>query len=384
MNSIFFLKKHELLLEKTKNFLESELGSIKNNINKQKDIPLSLIKKMGKEGIFGPLLPEEYGGTNLGLIAHCLITELISSYNVAVSVTRTPCILDGYLLNKYGSKEQKDMYLKNIATGEKICSICVTEEEAGSNVAGLKSVARREGNNFILNGSKKFITNAGLSDYYFVWCLTNLKVNPRNGMSVFLVKKNTPGLTIESPYGLMGINGLWNGIVKLDNVKVPETNLIGEEGNGFSSLMDTFNVERLTLSSECNGISLAALEDTKNYARNRIQFEKAISSFQIIKNKIAEMATKLQAARLLTYSAAKLKELANDVTKEASMAKAFSSKSAVEIALEAVQIHGGNGYTDLYPVERYLRDAKFFMIGGGTTEIQNLIIAREELKRNEK
>ncbi len=383
MNSIFFTNKHVNLLEAAEKFLISALEPIKDEINQKEKIPITIIEKMGQQGFFGPLLPKEYGGSEFGMIAHCLITELISSFNVAVSVTRTPCILDGYLLNKYGSKELKDKYLKNIATGKKICSICVTEEEAGSNVAGIKTTAHKVDDSYVLNGSKRFITNAGIADYYFIWCITDHGANPRNGMSVFLVEKDTPGLKIENPYGLMGIRGLWNGILTLENLKVPEANRIGMEGTGFSSLMDTFNVERLTLSSECNGISLAALKDSKRYAKNRIQFEKSISSFQLIKVKIAEMATKLQAARLLTYSAAKLMEMNKNITKEASMAKAFSSKSAVEIALEAVQIHGGDGYTDVYSAERYLRDAKFFMIGGGTTEIQNLIIAREELKQKE-
>ena len=178
----------------------------------------------------------------------------------------------------------------------------------------------------------------------------------------------------------MGINGLYNGTIRLENVEVPENNLIGEKGMGFQSLMNTFNIERLTLSCECNGLSMAALEDSKRYAKNRIQFDKPISTFQLIKLKLAEMATKLQAARLLTYSAAKLAEMNKNIIKEASMAKAFSSKAAVEITSEAVQIHGGIGYTDVYSVERYMRDAKFFMIGGGTSEIQNLVIAREELK----
>ncbi len=381
MNSIFFTNVHEVLLKNTKKFLLEKLDPIKNEINEKKEFPLSLLKEMGKEGFFGPLIPSAHGGTELGMIAHCLITELISTFNVALSVSRTPCILDGYLLNKYGSEEQKKTYLKNIATAHKICSICVTEEEAGSNVAGIKTRAEKKGEHYILNGSKKFITNAGLADYYFIWAITNKNVNSRQGMSVFLVEKDTPGLTIENSYNLMGINGVWNGIVNLQNVEVPETNLIGKEGEGFSSLMDTFNVERLTLSSECNGISMVALKDSKEYVRNRTQFGQPISSFQIIKFKIAKMATKLQAARLLTYSAARLMELEQDVTKEASMAKAFSSETAVKIALEAVQIHGGNGYTNMYSAERYLRDAKFFMIGGGTSEIQNLIIAREELKK---
>ena len=380
MNELFFTEKHYALREDVRKFLLTELEPMKNEINQNKKIPLSLMKEIGKKGLMGPLIPKRYNGSELGMIAHCMITEEISKINVAASVTRTPCILDGYLLNKFGNEDQKENYLKKIATGEKICSICVTEEGAGSNVAGIKTVAKKKGDIYLLNGSKKFITNAGIADYYFIWCITNQNVDSRNGMSVFLVEKDSPGLTIENPYGLMGINGIYNGTLQLNNIEVSEENLIGEEGSGFQSLMATFNIERLTLSSESNGISLAALEDSKRYAKNRIQFNKPISLFQLIKLKIAEMATKLQAARLLTYNAAKLADMNKDITKEASMAKVFSSKTAVEITSEAVQIHGGDGYTDIYSVERYMRDAKFFMIGGGTSEIQHLIIAREEFK----
>lgn len=380
MNELFFSEKHYTLRENVREFLLKELEPIKNEISQKNKIPISLIKKIGKKGLIGPLIPKKYNGSELGMITHCMITEEISKINVAVSVTRTPCILMSYLVTNFGNEEQKENSLKKMATGEKLCAICVTEREAGSNVAGIKTSAEKKGDSYILNGSKRFITNAGIADYYFIWSITNPNVNPRNGMSVFMVEKDTPGFTIENPYGLMGINGIYNGILKLENVEIPKENLIGEEGKGFQNLMATFNVERMTLSSECNGISLAALEDSKRYAKSRIQFNKPISSFQIIQLKIAEMATKLRASRLLTYSAARLHELNINVTKEASMAKAFSSKAAVEIASEAVQIHGGNGYTDDYSVERYMRDAKFFMIGGGTTEIQNLIIAREELK----
>lgn len=380
MNNLFFSEKHYNLREDVRKLLRKELEPTKNQINKNNKIPIVLIKKLGKNGLIGPLIPEKYSGSDLGLIAHCMITEEISKINVAISVTRTPCILNGYLLYRYGNDFQKEKFLKRVATGEKLCSICVTEEEAGSNVAGIKTSASKVGQNYVLNGSKKFITNAGIADYYFVWCITSKNVNPRNGMSVFLVEKDTPGLNIENPYELMGINGLYNGTIQLENVEVPEHNLIGEEGMGFQSLMNTFNIERITLSCECNGLSMAALEDSKRYAKNRIQFNKPISTFQLIKLKLAEMATKLQAARLLTYSAAKLAEMNKNIIKEASMAKVFSSKAAVEITSEAVQIHGGIGYTDVYSVERYMRDAKFFMIGGGTSEIQNLVIAREELK----
>jgi alkylation response protein AidB-like acyl-CoA dehydrogenase len=380
MNELFFTDKEFLLRDDVREFLLNELDPIKDEINQKKEIPLSLIKEIGKRGLLSPLIPKVYNGTEQGMVAHCMITEEISRLNVAVSVTRTPCILMSYLVAHDGNEEQKEHFLKKMASGEKLCSICVTEEEAGSNVAGIKTSAEKKGDHYILNGAKKFITNAGLADFYFIWSITNENVDPRNGMSVFLVEKDTKGFTIENPYGLMGINGVVNGTLNLENVKIPRENLIGEEDKGFQSLMSTFNVERITLSAECNGISLAALEDSKRYAKNRIQFNKPISDFQIIRLKIAEMATKLKASRLLTYNAAKLHALNINVTKEASMAKAFSSKAALKITSEAVQIHGGNGYTDDYPVERYMRDAKFFMIGGGSTEIQNLVVAREELK----
>lgn len=380
MNNLFFTESHKQLKEKLKKFLNENIDPIKDSINANNKVPISLIRKIGKEGYIGPLIPTKYNGIEAGLIAHCLITEEISKKNVAISVSRTPCILDGYLLNKYGNEQQKEKFLTKIARGEKICSICVTEEGAGSDVAGIKTRAKKSGDMFILNGSKKFITNAGIADYYFVWAITDENVNPRNGMSVFLIEKDTPGLETEIPYGLMGIQGVWNGVINMKNAEVPSENLIGVQGSAYQSLMDTFNIERLTLSSECNGISVAALDAAKSYAREHSQFNRPLSSFQLTKIKIAEMTTKLRAARLLTYSAAKLAESNLNITKEASMAKSFSSKSALEITSNAVQIHGGNGYTDKFLVERYMRDARFFQIGGGTTEIQDLIIAREELK----
>lgn len=380
MNNLFFTESHQQLRKNLQKFLTKVVNPIKDEINANNKVPISLIKEIGKEGYFGPLISTKYNGTEAGLIAHCLITEEISKLNVAISVSRTPCILDGYLLNKYGNNRQKEKFLKKIAVGEKICSICVTEEGAGSDVAGIKTKAIKSEDTFILNGSKKFITNAGIADYYFVWAITDETVNPRNGMSVFIVEKDTPGLEIENPYGLMGIQGIWNGIITMKSVEVPSENLIGAQGTAYQSLMDTFNIERLTLSSECNGISAAALKAAKSYVRERSQFNKPLSAFQLIKIKIADMATKLHAARLLTYSAAGLAESNLNITKEASMAKSFSSKSALEITSNAVQIHGGNGYTDNFQVERYMRDARFFQIGGGTTEIQDLIIAREELK----
>ncbi len=380
MNELFFSEKHYKLKNDLREFLSEKVVPIKDEIDKKREVPPWVIKEIGKRGFIGPLIPKKYNGTELGTVAHCLITEELSRVNVAISVPRTPCILMCYLVTHYGTEKQKENFLKKMATGEKICSICVTEEEAGSNVAGIKTKAEKKGDSYLLNGSKRFITNAGVADYYFIWAITNPNVNPRSGMSVFMVEKDTPGFSTENPYGLMGIHGVQNGILNMEDVEVPKENLIGEENKGFQSLMATFNVERITLGSESNGISLSALEDSKKYAKSRIQFNKPISRFQLIQIKIAEMATKLRAARLLSYSTSKLHELGKDVTKEASMSKVFASKMAVEISSEAVQIHGGDGYTDVYSVERYMRDAKFFQIGGGTSEIQNLVIAREELK----
>ncbi|MHA1328884.1 MAG: acyl-CoA dehydrogenase family protein [Promethearchaeota archaeon] len=380
MNKIFFDDEFLKFKKELKEYLEKELIPFDKDLSEKYKIPVSLIKSFGKKGLLGPLIPREFGGSELGWIHHVLITEEISEINVSASVSRTPCILMGYLLNEFGNEWQKKIFLKEVARGEKICSICVTEEDAGSNVAGIKTKARKKGDSYILNGAKKFITNAGIADFYFIWAITDQNVDPRHGMSIFLVNKEMPGLSIECNYDLMGIKSVNNGIIKLENVEVPSENLIGELNQGYGNLMKVFNLERITLSSECNGISLAALNASKEYAKNRIQFKKPIASFQITRYKIAEMATKLQAARLLTYSAAKLAELGENVTREASMAKAFSSRTALEISTEAVQILGGNGYTNMYLVERYMRDAKFFQIGGGTSEIQNLIIAREELK----
>jgi len=301
MENLFYTDKIHNVKKNVVNFLKAELEPIKNDLNNTNKIAIALLKKLGKQGLIGPLIPQKYGGTELGNVAHCMITEEISKINAAISVSRTPCILMGYLLNKFSNEQQKEKFLKKVVMGDKICSICVTEEMAGSNVADIKTTAEKRGNSYLLNGSKKFITNAGLSDYYFIWAISNQNMNPRQGMSVFLVEKDEPGLNIENPYNLMGINGIYNGNLELKNVEVSEENLIGMEGNAFNDLMNVFNIERLTLSSECNGIALAALEDSKTYAKTRIQFNKPIASFQLTKVKIAEMATKLQAARLLTY-----------------------------------------------------------------------------------
>ena len=204
MEHLFYTEKEIRLKEEISKFLSKELGPIQNDINQKKEIPIALIRKMGKMGIYGPLIPEAYKGTNLGIIAHCIITEEISKLNVAASVTRTPCILDAYTLTKFGTEEQKQKYLTKLAMAEKLSSICITEEGAGSDAAGIKSIAKKEGDEYILNGSKRFITNAGLADYYLIWCVTNTRVDPHQGMSVFLVEKGTPGFTIENPYGLLG------------------------------------------------------------------------------------------------------------------------------------------------------------------------------------
>ena len=207
MKEIFFSEKHYKLQDELREFLSKKIVPIKDEINQKKVIPPTVIKDIGKSGFIGPLIPRKYNGTELGTVAHCLITEELSKVNVAVSVPRTPCILMSYLVTHYGNEEQKENLLKKMATGEKISSICVTEEEAGSNVAGIKTKAEKKGDSYILNGSKRFITNAGVADYYFIWAITNSGVNPRSGMSVFLVEKDTPGFTTENPYGLMGIHG---------------------------------------------------------------------------------------------------------------------------------------------------------------------------------
>ncbi|MDQ3193639.1 MAG: acyl-CoA dehydrogenase family protein, partial [Bacteroidota bacterium] len=282
-------------------------------------------------------------------------------------------------LEKWGSDEIKEKYLKPVASGEKLGAFCLSEPEAGSDATQQRTEAVSEGDHYVINGMKNWITNGVHADVYFLQAMTD-RSKGHKGISTFIIEKGTPGLEVGKKEDKLGIRSSDTCSLGLNNVKVPKQNLLGEEGIGFKIAMSTLNGGRIGVAAQALGIAQASLEASVKYSKQRKAFDSTISNLQAIQFKIAEMATNIEAARLLIYKAAKNKDEGKSYIKEASMGKLLASHAAVNSALEAIQIHGGYGYVREYLVERYLRDAKITQIYEGTSEIQKIVIARELLK----
>jgi alkylation response protein AidB-like acyl-CoA dehydrogenase len=284
-----------------------------------------------------------------------------------------------FYISKYGSDEQKKRYIAPVINGDELAAFCLTEPEAGSDALSLKTNYRREGNKIILNGRKTFITNAPLAKYFLVVARQHDSTGARGG-TLFILERGMAGLSTGKPFEKMGMRCSPTGEVILDNVVATDDHILGGEGKGFSIMFETLDEERILGASNSIGIGQACIEAAIKYSKERIQFGKPISSFQMIQSKLADMATKLTIARQFTYSLCPLLDRGIKLTKEASIAKYYASTIATELALDAIQIMGGYGYMREYHVERYMRDAKLVEIGGGTSEIQKIIIARELLR----
>ena len=276
----------------------------------------------------------------------------------------------------YGNEAQKQKYVPKLASGEYLGAFCLTEPSAGSDAASLKTRAVKSGDDYIINGSKVFITNGGEADTYIVFASTNPDLGSK-GISAFIVDKNTPGLVIGKDEQKMGLHGSRTVQLTFEDMKVPSENLLGEEGQGFKIALGNLDVGRIGIAAQALGIAEAALEAATDYAKERRQFGKPIASHQGVGFKLADMATAVEAAKLLIYRAAQLRQHGKKCGKEASMAKLFASKTAVDVTIEAIQVFGGYGYTEDYPVERYFRDAKVTEIYEGTSEIQRLVISKQ-------
>ncbi|HUY00183.1 MAG TPA: acyl-CoA dehydrogenase family protein [Candidatus Deferrimicrobium sp.] len=343
------------------------------------------IRMLGELGFLGPLHPKSYGGTERGVLADTIVGEEISAVCFALDLSRLASItLCGMPIQKFGTEEQKHNYLVPLITGEKIGAIGITEPEVGSDTAGMKTHAEREGDYFIINGEKRFITNGSEADIICLFAITTPlpKIHPKRGMSAFLVEKGLKGFYALKDYELMGLRGTRVSHLKFENVAVPAENLLGGQeylNRGFDILMDELNSERACIASQGVGVGRGALEVAVDYSTERKQFDREIRFFEGINFKIADMATKVEASRALTIQSARTLDLRGNeyATKIASMAKYFSCETAVDVAIQAQQILGGIGYTKEYPVERYVRDSRLLPIGGGTTEIMQYLIQRE-------
>lgn len=340
------------------------------------EFPRHLLSKMGELGLMGMTVPEEYGGANMDFSSYILAIQELSKVSAVMGVILSVHTSVGTNpIMQFGNEEQKKRYLPKMATGEYLGAFCLTEPSAGSDAGSLKTRAVKVGDEYVLNGSKMFITNGGEADVYIVFASTDSS-KKTYGITAFIVDKDTPGLIIGKDEKKMGLHGSRTVEVAFENMRVSANNRLGEEGEGFKIAMANLEVGRIGIAAQSLGIAEASLEAAIAYAKEREQFGKPISAQQGIGFKLADMATGVEAAKLLVYQATLLRQEGKPCGKQASMAKLFASRKAVETSTEAIQVFGGYGYTEDYPVERYFRDAKVTEIYEGTSEIQRIVISK--------
>lgn len=375
-----FTDEQKMMRKMVQDFANNEVAKEVSRMEEEHRFPRELIEKMGELGLMGVPVPEEYGGTGMDFTSYILAIHEISKVSAALGVILSVHTSVGTNpILYFGSKEQKAKYLPKLATGKYLGAFALTEPSAGSDAANLKTRAVKQGEYYLLNGSKAFITNGGEADTYIVFARTNAQGGAK-GISTFIIEKGTPGFEVGKEEMKMGLNGSHTVQLNFDQCKVHEDQLLGQEGDGFRIAMANLEVGRIGIAAQAIGIAEAALEHAIAYAKEREQFGTPIASNQGIAFKLADMATEVEAAKLLTYQAASLRTQGIGCGKEASMAKLFAAKAAVNTSIEAVQVYGGYGYTKDYPVERFFRDAKVCQIYEGTSEIQHMVISKYLLK----
>jgi butyryl-CoA dehydrogenase len=339
-----------------------------------------IMKILAESDLFGVYIPEQYGGMGGGIMDMCLVTEELSRACGGIALGYAGSGLGALPILLHGSDEQKAKYLPAIAAGKRLAAFCITEAEAGSDAASIKTTARKEGDKYILNGTKQWITNAGEAEIYTVIALTD-KTKGIRGASAFIVEKGTPGMEFGKKEKKMGIRASATREVIFNNCEIPAGNLISREGMGFIVAMKTLDTSRPGVAAQAVGIGQGALDCALDYSRTRVQFGQPISSFQAIQHMLADMGTQLEAARSLAYAVARLVDSgAKSVSKESAMAKLFASDTAMKVSIDAVQILGGYGYMRDYPAEKFMRDAKITQIYEGTNQIQRNVIAANMIK----
>ncbi len=358
-------------------FADGEFPEIAQECDQEEKYPRDLVKKAAELGFIGINFPEEYGGSGYGYLEKCLITEELWRVDPGLGSVLISATFGADMIDLYGTDEQKKRYLTPLTKREAVMGSAITEPDAGSDVSAITTLAKKDGSDYVINGNKMFITNGTVGSYFAVICLTNPDDNSRHKRhSVILVESDRKGFEAIKLRHKLGIRASDTAELYFKDVRVPQENLIGKEGNGFYQFMEFFNRTRIHVGAEGVGIAQGAMEKAINYAKKRKQFGKTLSSFQAIQFKIAEMATRIQAARNLVYEAAVMADKGRLDHKLTAMAKWFAGETGVRVAEEAVQIHGGYGYMGEYDVERFYRDAKIIEIYEGTKEIEKIIISR--------
>jgi alkylation response protein AidB-like acyl-CoA dehydrogenase len=377
----FELSEEQIMIQQAaRDFAQQELKPGVIERDEHQKFPAEQVKKLGELGFLGMMVSEKYNGSGLDAISYVLVMEELSkidaSSSVVVSVNNS---LVCYGLEAYGSEAQKEKYLKPLASGEKIGAFCLSEPEAGSDATSQRTTAEDKGDYYLLNGTKNWITNGSTASTYLVIAQTHPELRHK-GINAFIVERGMEGFTIGPKENKLGIRGSDTHSLMFNDVKVPKENRIGEDGLGFKFAMKTLEGGRIGIAAQALGIAQGAFELATQYAKERKSFGKPISEHQAIAFKLADMATQIEAARLLVYKAAWLKDQGLPYTQAGSMAKLFASKVAMDVTIEAVQVHGGYGFVKEYHVERLMRDAKITQIYEGTSEIQKMIISREVIR----
>ncbi|MFN5310610.1 MAG: acyl-CoA dehydrogenase [Candidatus Kapaibacterium sp.] len=376
-----FSDTHEMIRTTACDFARDEIAPSVIERDKNGVFPKEIVQKLGELGFLGMMVPEQWGGAGLDALSYVIAMEEISKIDASVGVIMSVNnSLVCWGLETYGNDDQKERFLRPLASGQKLGAFCLSEPEAGSDATQQHtSATQNENGDWVLNGTKNWITNGTSADTYIVFAQTNRELRHK-GITCFIVDRNTPGFEPGLKEDKLGIRSSDTCSIGLTNVVVPKENILGEVGKGFYIAMESLNGGRIGIASQALGIAQGAFERSVEYAKQRKAFGKPIAELQAIQIKIAEMATKVEAARLLVYKAATMKDKHERFVKEAAQAKLLASKFAVEVALEAIQVHGGYGYVREYQVERLLRDSKITEIYEGTSEVQHIVIARELIK----
>ncbi|MEG0962052.1 MAG: acyl-CoA dehydrogenase [Lachnospiraceae bacterium] len=365
----------QLLQTMVREFTEKEIRPIAAELDEQEKFPVELIPMLSEIGLMGIPIPEEYGGVGMGNLEYAIAIEEISkacaSTGVTISAHTSLCC---WPILAYGTEEQKQKYLPQLAAGETLGAFGLTEPNAGTDAAMQCTTAEDKGDYYLLNGSKIFITNGSYADVYVIFAMTDKSAGNR-GISAFILEKGMEGFTFGSKERKMGIRGSATYELVFDQVKVPKENLLGKENGGFKIAMSTLDGGRIGIAAQALGIAQGAIDEALAYVKERIQFGRTISSFQNTQFTMAEMQTKVDAARMLVYRAASIKDDGDNYSSEAAMAKLYASEVARDVTCQAVQLFGGYGYTREYPVERMMRDAKITEIYEGTSEVQKMVIS---------
>lgn len=373
-------EEQEFIRQAARDFAESEIKPGASQRDLDAEFPVNIVKQLGELGFMGIAIPEEWGGTGAGHMAYVMALEEICRVDAGVGVIMS---VNNSLacepIYKFGSDYIKENFLRKLASGEQLGSYALTESGAGTDAGSIKATAIKDGNEYILNGSKAFVTNGDSCDVTIAYAKTDPEAPSGKGISAFVVEKGTPGFNVGKHEDKLGIRCSDCVSITFEDCRVPAENLLGEEGKGFKIALATLDIGRLGIGAQAIGIAQACLDESISYSKEREQFGKPISYFQAIQWKLSDMAMEIEASRLLILKAAWMRDEGMRHTMESSMGKLLASETAMRAALQAVQIHGGYGYIREYPVERYMRDAKITEIYEGTSEVQRLVIARNLL-----